>query len=313
VVFFGMRCAFSAPPLEALIQAGYDLPALVLPGRPGAEAVVQRVSRRGATVGLPTAGQHPLASIDRLAVDADIPVLEVSDLKSGAALNVLQELEPDVIAVACFRWRIPSRVRVLPRLGSLNVHPSLLPRWRGPEPLFWTFKAGDLKAGTTVHLMDDGFDTGPIVRQEHVPLASGVDGLTLEHELAELGGRLLVEAIDGLAMGRLTPAPQDDALATTAPMPNDADLMVDLNQPARRVFEFVRGVAPLWGPLPFRSPNFDEFVLVDGTLAFDPDATQDAPIIRDGAVINARCNPGVVRLAICESGGCDALTPVAPV
>ena len=128
-----------------------------------------------------------------------MPLLTINGFGDPAVAEAIAGYEPDVIAVACFPWRVPANLRRIPRLGILNVHPSLLPRGRGPEPLFWTFRRGERETGTTVHLMDGGFDTGPVLRQERLPVPAGIDGGELERRLAKLGGRLLVEAIVGLA------------------------------------------------------------------------------------------------------------------
>jgi methionyl-tRNA formyltransferase len=305
-----MRCAFSAPPLHALISAGCDVRAVVLPGSPNAATVIERVPSGIADhITLHNDVRSPASvSVDRLARHANVQILEIGNLTSPAVRQALIELAPDVIAVACFPWRIPVWIRELPCLGCLNVHPSLLPKWRGPEPLFWTFKAGENASGTTVHLMDGGFDTGPVVLQESVDLDSGENGRVTEHRLAELGGKLLVAAIDGLCRGRLTPVPQDEGSATYAPVPTDADLLLDPGLPADRVSRFVCGVAPLWGPLTLLAPDTGETLLVEDVFHHDLTATQVAPIIRDGNVVYLRCNPGIVRLRISTPNSGATLT-----
>jgi methionyl-tRNA formyltransferase len=204
---------------------------------------------------------------------------------------------------------IPAGIRSLPRLGCINVHPSLLPRWRGPEPIFWTFKAGDPETGVTVHHIDGGFDTGPILRQEKVSIPSGIDGLSLERQLATVGGRLLVDSIAGLANETLVTEPQDVAHATSAPVPVDEDLVIDVDQPAQRVFDLVRGIVPFWGPLTLRIPDSGEEFAIDGAVDFDPAGTQSTPVARTGETIAVRCNPGVVIMTLSDPSGATLLTP----
>src|SRR6266536_191528 len=106
-------------------------------------------------------------------------------------IRVLTEYQPETICVACFSKRIPRDILDIPRLGCLNVHPSLLPANRGPEPLFWTFREGNQRTGVTIHLMDEGMDTGPIVAQEALEIPDGISYTQLEAQCAELGGKLL--------------------------------------------------------------------------------------------------------------------------
>jgi methionyl-tRNA formyltransferase len=296
LLVFGMRCAFSAPPLDALVRAGCDVRALVLPAPPGAPPVRVREPGGASPIRLPVAGV-PIG-VEEIAARAGVPVIDVADLRSPEMMAVLSDLRPDAIAVACFPWRIPGPVRVLPRLGCVNLHPSLLPRWRGPEPLFWTFMAGDAESGVTVHRMDGGFDTGPIVAQRRIPVPPGVDGLAFERQLAALGGDLLVASISGLDAGLLTPVPQDATLATYAPMPDDDDLTIGSNQPATRIADLVRGIVPLWGPLNLRIARTGAEIAVNGVLAIDLDGSQPEPVVWSGQTVRVQCRPGVAHLTL---------------
>jgi methionyl-tRNA formyltransferase len=297
LLFFGMRCAFSAPPLEALIGTGCNLQAVVLPATfRGAPPVRVREPGQGALIRLPIAGSTP--GVDELANRAGLPVIEVANLSSPDVLTALRAFQPDAIAVACFPWRIPAAVRDIPRLGCLNLHPSLLPRWRGPEPLFWTFKSGDAEAGATVHLMDDGFDTGPVVKQQRVPVTAGVNGLAFERELAAIGGRLLAESVAELDSGSIAPIPQDASLATQAPTPRDEDLIVTNDQPAARIVDLVRGIVPLWGPLILRIAEMGAEVMVNGVVSFDPEESMPVPVTLSESTVRVRCRPGVALLTL---------------
>jgi len=313
VVYFGMRCAFSLPPLEALLAARYEVRAVIVPGPPGGPVVHWRIPRPAGVVPLAVDGRTSPATLDQVAGGAGVPLLEVVNLTDREVIEAIRGLAPDVIAVACFPWRIPRAVRGLPRLGCLNVHPSLLPRWRGPEPIFWTFHAGDTETGATVHLMDGGFDTGPVVLQERITIPLGIDGPTLERNLAQLGGQVLVRAIGGLANGELAPVPQDASNATLAPEPDDVDLELDLSRPARRVFEFVRGVAPLCGQLTVVDPVTKQRRLIDDALDFDSSATQDSAVVATGRVLHLRCSLGVVRVTQCYMTDSATLTQANPV
>ena len=280
-----MRCAFSVPPLAALLDAGFDVCAVVLP-------------RQGETA---EAGVGDHAVVD-LARGAGIPVLDVAGRQGSEGAGAIKAHRPDIVVVACFPWRLPRTVLDAPPLGCLNVHPSLLPRGRGPDPVFWTLCRGERRTGATVHLMDAGLDTGPVVAQAGCDVPEGVRAPALERHLAELGGRLLVAAIPALAAGSVTPVAQDDALATTAPVPTAADFGVPTNLPARWAYNFVRGVAPLGGPLTLLVGATGQRLRLRDAVDYDPEGTLDQPLVRDGETLLVRCKPGVVQVVVGESG-----------
>lgn len=287
VVFFGMRCAFSASPLAALLAAGCDVRALVLPGKPGSAS----------TIVAPAAGPAE-SGIVALARTAGLPIVELGDLRHAASHAAIADHRPHLIAAACFPWRLPAALRAMPILGCLNVHPSLLPAGRGPEPVFWTLRRGERRSGTTIHLMDGGLDTGPIVARSFVEVEDGVRAPELELRLARLGGELLLAAIRALAAGEAVFTPQDPALATAAPIPTDADFLVPTNLPARWAFNFVRGVAPLGGPLELVVLATGERLQLRDALDYAPDGALDQPVVRDGDELRARFKPGIARFAL---------------
>ena len=274
VAFLGMPCPFSVPPLAALLDAGFDVRAVVLPQGDGEHAVL------------------------RLARQASIPVVDVGGRWRPDEVAAIVAHQPDILTVACFPWRLPRAVRDLAPLGALNVHPSLLPIGRGPEPVFWTLRRGERRTGATIHLMDDGLDTGPIVAQEGFDVPDGIRAPDLEQRLAELGARLLVEAIPALDAGTVASVPQDDALATDAPVPTEADYLVPMNLPARWAFNFVRGVAPLGGPLTLIVGATGERYPVVDALAYDAGGTLDRPMVADREMMLVRFRPGVVRVVV---------------
>lgn len=293
VIFFGMRCAFSVPPLRALIDSGISVSAIVLPGLPGDPPVVTEPPRPPLRR-LPMAGSGQ--SIDDLAAAASIPIVRVRKLRHPDVVAYFQSLKPEIIAAACFPRLIPLEIRTLAKLASVNVHPSLLPRWRGADPLFWTFKSGDPITGTTIHRLDDGYDTGAILRQRSLPVPTGVDGRSLERELAELGGELLVEAISDIRRGTMSPVDQAEVLATLAPTPKDGDFEFSSDLPAVRIFNAVRGIVPLWGPLHLKIAATGDRITVNRALLFDANGLQRQPVVIIGDRVTVQCNPGIVTL-----------------
>ncbi|HET7093701.1 MAG TPA: formyltransferase family protein [Thermomicrobiales bacterium] len=280
VVMFGMACAASAPALAALLAAGVDVPLLV----------VGEVRRAGEAAGFGAAGD---SAPERLANAAGLPAIRCGRV-DAALIETIGRLDPDAVAVACFPFRLPPALLALPRLGCFDVHPSLLPRGRGPEPVFWTLRRGERETGATVFRMNDRFDAGPIVAQARLPVSPGVRAPTLERDLMTLGGRLLVESLPRLAAGGLEPVAQDDALATDAPAPAAADWLMATSLPAGWAWAFARGVAPLAGPLAVQVGR-DVFPVRDA-IDHDPAASLAAPIeFAPDGTLRARFRPGWVR------------------
>jgi len=151
-------------------------------------------------------GRVGASAVERTANEAGLRVVPARTIAEADA--AIEDAAPDLAVAACFPWRVPARVRALPRLGVLNVHPSPLPRGRGPEPVFWTLRNGERETGVTVHVMDGGLDTGPVLAQERLAVPPGVRAPELERELMALGGRLLAELLPRLASGEAEPVPE---------------------------------------------------------------------------------------------------------
>ncbi len=252
VLFLGMQGNFSQPPLRALLEAGIEVCAVVMPAvqSPMQQSLASmrlRERPQAARSGLPVLQSTLHTSILQVAWERQIPVWEVQSLFDPETIATLAEYKPDVICVACFSKRIPRAVLDIPRLGCLNVHPSLLPANRGPEPLFWTFREGSERTGVTIHLMNEGMDTGPIVAQEALEVLDGISYTELERQCAVLGGILLAGSVWELFNGLVTPGPQDETKSSYHGFPSDDDFVVPAAEwSARRVYKFICGVAS-WG------------------------------------------------------------------
>jgi methionyl-tRNA formyltransferase len=292
-----MRYVGSPPALRELLAAGYDVRAVVMPGPPGMTslpAVPIGGVARGDFIPLTVAAEGE-EHVDDIARAAGIPVVLAGSLKRPDVIEAIAAYEADVIAVSCFPSRLPPALLALPRFGCVNVHPSLLPRNRGIDPVFWTLRRGERETGITIHLMDEGYDSGPILLQERVAVPGGVRLPDFERQLSDLGGRLLVRAIAGLVAGDIVPVPQDDRLATRAPVPTDEDYLVSTDCSAEWAFNFVRGVAPLEGPLALHVVATGERIRLQDAISYDRNGQQVRPIEWDGDRISVRFRPGVAR------------------
>jgi methionyl-tRNA formyltransferase len=252
-IFLGMQGNFSHPPLHALLEAGIEVGAVVVPAPQSPmqdlPAIRRQEQPQAPRSTLPVLQPPLYNSILQLAWERQIPVWEVHRLSEREAVSMLAAYQPDVICVACFSQRISRTVLDIPRLGCLNVHPSLLPVNRGPEPLFWTFREGTQHTAVTIHLMDEGMDTGPIVAQEVVEVPDGISYAQLEAQCAALGGFLLARSVWDLYNGVAAPVAQDETKSSYHGFPSVDDFVIPVAEwSARHVYNFICGVAS-WGTL----------------------------------------------------------------
>src|SRR5690348_11506725 len=213
-LFLGMGGNFSPPSLLSLLESGVEVCAVVLPARDrhaGQPALRLLEKPAQARPLLPVLQSSLHNSITTIAWKRGIPVWEVASISAPETINLFSRYQPDIMCVACFSLYIPRAILDIPRLGCLNVHPSLLPANRGSDPLFWTFHDGQRETGVTIHKMDEGLDTGTIVAQEKIAVHDGITYAQLEAECAALGGKLLAQSLWQLYHGTATLARQDES------------------------------------------------------------------------------------------------------
>ena len=252
IIFFGMECSFSLPVLSALLRSGALVCAVVIPaGNNLAGTILHAIDDEDIMLLpaprmpgglLPMAATSGLSSIVQLAWRHHIPVWRVRKLAAQSTLTTLTSYQPDLICVTCFDALLPSSVLHLPRLGCLNVHPSLLPELRGPMPLFWTFRLGHKLTGTTVHYMTPKLDSGAILAQEAIIVPDGIRYAELEARCAQLGGELLVRAVFDVYYGRAKPREQNEAQSSYRSYPCAEDYVVNVWEWSAPPLQFY-----LWG------------------------------------------------------------------
>ena len=291
-VYFGTVSEFSRAALSVLLDHGLDVCGVIVPAarlddRPSIAPLVPRNHSP-----LPIVNPFADDTIIQLAWAWHIPVYEVSRLATPQTSNALSFLQPDVACAACFPKRIPPSVLRLPRFGFLNLHPSLLPHYRGPYPLFWIFRNGETHAGVTIHFMDEGFDTGDIAAQALIDFPDGVSGKEADRLCATLGGQLMVEVIESLERGTLMQRKQSDG-GSYYPAPTNDDFEINRSWPARRVFNFMRGTSEWSHPYPIEIDA--ERWMLRRAVAFDVDERLDRDYVLSGDEIAIQFNPGVLR------------------
>lgn len=301
-LFLGMQGNFSHPPLRALLEAGIEVCAVIIPGqqRPmqGLPAIVRREQSQTARSMLPLLGSSLHTSIVQLAWERQIPVWDVHRMSDPETAGVLAAYQPDIICVACFSRRIPRTILDIPHLGCLNVHPSLLPANRGPEPLFWTFREGSQYMGVTIHLMNESMDTGPILAQEAIEVPDGISYDQLEARCAAPGGTLLARSVWNLYDGLAVATQQDEALSSYHDFPTEEDFVVaTVEWSARHVYNFICGVISWGTPITLRAGN--QSVLVKRAISYSHENTHNRPgSIYDqvGEELWVQCKEGTVKL-----------------
>ena len=180
-------------------------------------------------------------------------VIQPSSGKDPWLREKLEALRPDLLVVIAYGQILPPSVLEIPRLGPINVHASLLPRYRGPAPIQWAIINGDRQTGVTTMWMAEGMDTGNLLLQQSVAIAPDETSGSLHRKLAETGGELVIDTMDGLASGQLSATPQDESSVTYAPMLKKEDGHIDWTRSAKTLDCLIRGVNPWPGAFTFLS------------------------------------------------------------
>ncbi len=182
--------------------------------------------------------------VKQAALELGLPVMQPRRLRKPEAFAQLAEWKPDLIVVAAYGQILRPNVLELPRYGCVNVHASLLPRWRGASPIQHAILNGDSETGITIMLMDEGMDTGPILSQRAIPILPDETAGELSKRLSELGAQLLLETLPKYLSGEITPQPQDDSQATYAPLLKKEDGRLDFSRSAEELARQVRAFNP---------------------------------------------------------------------
>jgi len=304
VLYVGTASEFSIAPLLALLAAGVPICGVVIPAEAPA-APLARLAPAPARSPLPIANPFVSPGIVQIAWERGIAAFSAGRLGDPATVAALDALRPDVACVACFPWRIPAALLRLPPLGWLNIHPSLLPDYRGPAPLFWALRDGAPAVGVTVHFMDQQLDAGDIAAQAPLALPDGIGGAAADGLCAELGGRLLIETLRDLQAGTLARRAQPPG-GSYHGWPAPADWTLDADWPARRAFNFMRGTDD-WGR-PYLIVAGGSRLWLASAIAYAPEETLGRPFVRAGREVAIQFAPGVLR-AWCWEGD---VAPHAP-
>ncbi len=300
-----MRLIFAGTPvfaeraLSALLDAGHQ--------------VVLVLTRQDQPAG--RGKQLQASPVKVRALAAGVPVFQPRTLRDPDAQRVVAEAGADLLVVAAYGLILPQAVLDLPRLGCLNIHASLLPRWRGAAPIQRAIEAGDTETGITIMQMDAGLDTGPMLLAEALPIGPDDTGGSVHDRLAELGAKLVVQAIDGLAAGRLQPVVQPADGVTYARKLEKAEGAIDWTQPARSLADRIRAFDPFPGctatlarapesPLKIWHARVADAGPSAGRQGPDGPPTDAGTVLAAGpAGIDVQAGDGVLRLTALQRAG----------
>jgi methionyl-tRNA formyltransferase len=255
---------FAVPPVEALLERGHDVRlVLTQPDRPAGRKMELQQS-----------------AVKRAALARGLRVLQPDKIKKNEELRAeLEAIRPDAIIVVAYGRIIPEWMLKLPRFGNINLHGSLLPKYRGAAPIQWAVANGETETGVTTMRLDAGLDTGDVLLERRLPVGPDTTAAELYPQLAAMGAELMIETLDGLEQGTITPKPQDDSRATLAPILTREDGRMDLeHRTARQAYNRWRGFSPWPGAhAEFRGKRFlvhrmhplmSDAELAPGELAF---------------------------------------------
>jgi methionyl-tRNA formyltransferase len=283
--------AFAAQALSAVAGAGFTIPlVLTQPDRPFGRGLAPRAS-----------------AVKSLAQARALPLAQPSTLRSDDACEFIRDAALDVLVVAAYGLILPQAVLDLPKFGCLNIHASLLPRWRGAAPIARAIEAGDETTGITIMRMDAGLDTGPIVAQRAIPLDPRETAGSLHDKLAARGGILIVEALDTLARtGQLAATPQPAAGATYAAKVMNVDTFVDWRRDAAALDRQIRALAPQPGAA---GTWHGEPVKIRRALAMEGHREAEPGTIVGVAAagVDVACGTGILRVTEVQPAGGRAI------
>ncbi|HVO15347.1 MAG TPA: methionyl-tRNA formyltransferase [Alphaproteobacteria bacterium] len=286
LVFMGTP-DFAAPALQALREAGHRIVAVYTqPPRPAGRGYKARRS-----------------PVHEAAEAAGLSVRTPASLKDPAEHAVFAALDADAAVVAAYGLILPRPILEAPRLGCLNIHASLLPRWRGAAPIQRAILAGDTETGVTIMQMDEGLDTGAVVLAQRVPITNQTTAGSLHDTLAELGARLVVAALSGLAAGRLNPTPQPPGGVTYARKITAEEGRLDWSRPAAELSRVVRAMAP--APGAWFEHEGGRVKVLAAEIVGDAAGAPPGTLIDDRLTV--ACGHGALRLLTVQRAGKAAL------
>lgn len=275
IVFMGSP-EFAIPSLECIYNSQHTIKAVV-------SNVDKRRGRGAATAPTPVKAK---------ALELGLPTIDVEDLKSEEFEEQLKALEADLFVVVAFRI-LPKKILEIPKNGSVNLHASLLPKYRGAAPIHWAVMNGEETTGCTIFFLDEKVDTGRIIAQEEVEIDENETTGDVYARLMKTGSNTLLKAINQIEVGGYKTISQDDSLATPAPKLFKENCHIDFNQSAQKVHNNIRGLSPF--PTAWASLNGEKFNMYKSQLGVYANIDPGELLVKNGKLL-VGCVDGTVEL-----------------
>lgn len=227
IVFMGTP-EFAVPPLEALHSKGYDISLVI----------TQKDKRRGR-------GKKLLPTpVKEKALELGLEVYQPDSVNGEDTIDRLKEINPDVIVVVAFGQILKKDLLNIPKYGCLNIHASILPKYRGAAPINWAIINGEKETGITIMEMDEGLDTGDILKVERIPIEKDDDSISIHDKLSHLGAKLIIQVLEEMRMGKIEKTPQNHELSSYAPMLSKETGRIDWNNNGNNIINLIKGLKP---------------------------------------------------------------------
>lgn len=285
IVFMGTP-DFAVPSLKMLLDKGYDVPLVITqPDKPRG---------RGKKISF--------TPIKEYAIKKNINVIQPERIKKNTELiEKLNDINPDLIVVTAYGKILPEEMLKLPKYGCINVHASLLPKYRGAAPINWVLINGENETGISTIIMEKGLDTGDILMQCSIPISDDDNAITLHDKLSELGGKVLIKTINKLLDNTINPQKQNDENATYAPIIEKSLGLIDWRMSAKDIRNRVRGLIPWPGTYTFYE---EDLIKIWDAIAIDNvDDAEPGEVLESKNDLIIKCGSGALKVLEIQSGG----------
>lgn len=272
IVFAGTP-EFSVPTLKMLCSKGYDVDLVI----------TQKDKRRGRGKKL------QYTPVKKVALDLGLEVFQPKNINSEESINKLKEIEPDVLIVIAYGQILRKELLELPKRGCINIHASLLPKYRGAAPINWSIINGEKETGITIMEMEEGLDTGDMIHKKKVEITPDMTAEELHDKLSRLGGETLLEVLDDILNGSYSKKSQDDSLSSYAPMLNKNTGRINWNSSSVDIYNLVRGVIPWPGAFTtYNGVNLKVHDLTIGKTNMKGEPGQIVKVSEEGLLIKTK-------------------------
>ena len=287
IVFFGTLSLFSSIVLSELLKQNVQIAAVAIAGTDPLSTSINDLT----SIGIIQAPRHD--TIELVALKHSLTIIYVPDVNDPNLVTTVSQLQPDFIVVACFPYLLPKSIWQVPEFSSLNIHPSCLPAFRGPQPVFWQLKQGKTDIGISIHKLNEHFDDGALLAQDNIPIKDGMRGRAIDTLLGRQGARMATNIMQQYLRGSepVTIEPRFPSSYQASPLPSEFELSLEWS--ARRAFNFMRGTQE-WG----RSYQLfvdDNLVALNSALAYTPGGLQKQKIVAHDHVVTIRFARGILQ------------------